>query len=312
MLFLLKQGAKVKIKTFPSLTLHPLMIPDDTLRYNPADTTLPVWFRLDQYMYATAADTDSVSGNPGTDTLLPAGPPPGFFTARGRTTENEPELRKEPDKDWIYGSFALILVMIFILRLLYATQINGMLRSFLFPGKMGAEGRVFEFRMNLFSVLFTLIYSLTFGLLIFSVLEGYHLLPPLQPSDATLIFFAVSAAVALMFILKITMIRFAGALFYTREPAMMYNDHLLISAFTTTTLIIPLLVINTFSSSPVFLIITLGVAVILALVRIFRAFGVGFLVRGYSLFHFILYFCTLEMLPLLILGKGVLQLLLKR
>jgi hypothetical protein len=277
----------------------------DTLIWQPGQ---PVWYRLDSFLVQT-----STKQVPDSSYASPVGPTSSevrhFFhsTKTPMLKGNAAEDRRPAENDWLYGSFALILIMIVILRLLYASEVTRLLRSMIFPGKPGTDSRVFEFRFNLFTVLFMLIYSLSLGLLFLPAMELFPKFS-LQFSEThlkTIIFFGTSAAAGLMIFLKIMLVRAAGAVFSTKDSALLYQDHMLISMFSTATLIIPLLVVNAFSSSIVFLVIALFFLAFFSFIRLVRSISISFSTSGYSLFHFLLYFCTLEILPLLILGKGI-------
>ncbi len=138
----------------------------------------PVWFRVDSLISpARASDTPAVVDtiNSPSSEFAPA---KLFSTSRTEITDSiHPEERQSPDKDWLYGVFALLLIMIVLLRLLYSRDINKLLRSMLFPGKPATDNRIFDFRPNLFAVFFLLIHSITIGLLVLSFVEGYGLFP---------------------------------------------------------------------------------------------------------------------------------------
>lgn len=72
-------------------------------------------------------------------------------------------------------------------------------------------------------------------------------------------------------------------------------------------LLIPLLFLYVYALAPVstfVLYLTVGVSFILMLLRQVRTFTV-FINKGFSVFYYILYLCTLEVIPILILVKGV-------
>lgn len=280
-------------------------IPDTPLTYRN-----PVWFQLDS-MIGPAWITDSAH-IPSVPEDQPAETRPvgSLFHATAYHSGSilAPAERKPVEKDWLYGVLALLLIMIVLLRILYARDINRLLRSMLFPSKPGADSRIFDFRANLFSILFLLINSLSTALLILSFLEGFAFLPwlSLNPASASSLFFGFSGAILVLTGFKLLAIRISGTVFATGKAALYYQDQLLASIFTSATLIIPLLVINAFSGSKVFLIASLVILLVIGAVRWARSFALSFNVTGYSAFHFILYFCTLEILPVLIIGKSVL------
>ncbi|MFO7722487.1 MAG: DUF4271 domain-containing protein [Bacteroidales bacterium] len=217
--------------------------------------------------------------------------------------------RQAVESDWLYGSFAIILFMIVLLRIFYPLQISRLIRSAIFPGKGQADTRVFEFRTDTFSLLFLIIYSTSFGLLAVSSLAGFRWLPAFLPGDLARLFFLFSGGFLLVMLFKLLMIRFTSSVFRTQKAGLAYQDHMLISAFVTSALIIPFVVMNAFSASPGFLIGAFLIIAALAVIRLARVFPLGFTVESFSYVHFILYFCTLEILPLLFIGKIILDLM---
>lgn len=282
-----------------------------TLPDTPHTFRNPVWFQLDSLISPAKDTVNELTLNSPEPLQAEKTPEQSLFHATAHRSKSflSPSERKPIEKDWLYGVFALLLIMIVLLRILYARDINRLLRSMLFSSKSGTDNRIFDFRINLFSILFLLINSLSMGLLILSFLEGFAFLPwlSLNPASASYMFFGISGSILLLTGFKILFIRIAGSVFATGDAAMHYQDHLLATIFTSATLMIPLLVINAFSGSKFFLIASFVILLVIAAVRWVRSFSLSFNVTGYSAFHFILYFCTLEILPVLIIGKTVLM-----
>jgi len=254
---------------------------------------------------ACKGDADSLSADSFSLTIEPS-VVHSFFTI---SVQNPGRLDQTPRKaiesDWLYGSFAIILFMIVLLRIFYPVQISRLIRTAIFPGKGQADTRVFEFRADTFSLLFLIIYSASFSLLAISSLTGFNWMPVYHPGDLVRLFFISSAGFLLLMLFKLLIIRFTSSVFHTQKTGMVYQDHLLISAFVTSALIIPFVVMNAFSASQGFLIGAFVIMAVMTIVRLIRVFPLGFAIESFSYVHFILYFCTLEILPLLIIGKVI-------
>ncbi len=291
------------------ITFALLMTREDYTHQDLQNSTMPVWYRLN---LTYAGDTNRVMplpyALPDSTTEQTSG---RFFTTTDSHILHLPVPREHTDRDWQYGSFILILIMIVLLRVIYPNQVNNMLRSLIFPGKPSTVARVFEFRFNMYFILFFFIFSMTYGLMLYSLLERFRwgtILPGTMP---VILFFGLSLAFALLIILKILMIRVSGRIFSTWDISIIYQDHLLISTFLSSAAIIPLIVINTFSSSNVFLFAAIAFVIVFFITRSIRIFSIGFGSATFSCLHFILYFCTLEILPMLIMGKIITILLMK-
>jgi hypothetical protein len=266
-----------------------------------SDTTRPVWLT---HSGITGQPADTV-----TDAISPiTAPPSRFFSGQAvKLPFREPMQKTEPQNDWLYGSFALILLIIVVLRLTWYRQITQMFRSMLFPSKGASDTRVFDFRINSFTVLFAIIYCMTFSLMILGIVErlGPRVGIGLEKEFIPFLFFLVAGGFLLLLLIKLAMAWFVARVFQVREAGQAYRDHLLLSAFSSAAVIIPIIVVNAFSTSPAFLIVAALFMITLILIRLFRTVVAGSHITPFSYLHIFLYFCTLEIIPLLVIGKGV-------
>jgi hypothetical protein len=278
------------------------MIQADPYQPGVTDDAIPVWLQPGMQTLQAAIRRDTLISD---SLALNTGPvaSPRFFTSH-TIDQFRPaqQLRNTNESNWLYGSFAIILLMIVLLRIFYPMQIARMLRTTVFPGKGKSDARLFEFRSDTFTLLFLMIYSTSLGLFALSALIGFKWLPASFPDQAP-VFFMISAAFLILLLYKLMVIRITSAIFQTREAGRLYQDHLLLSAFVTSALIIPLVVMNAFSASLVFLISASAIIILMSVVRVIRIATLGFAVESFRYVHFILYFCTLEILPLLLIGK---------
>jgi len=235
-------------------------------------------------------------------------PPARFFS--GQTVKlpfREPVVKTQPFNDWLYGSFALILLIIVILRLTWYRQIAQLFRSMVFPSKGASDTRVYEFRVNSFTVLFAIIYCMTYSLMVLGVAERLGPGAGIEPEKEfiPLLFFLVAAGFLMLLLVKLALAWGVARVFQVREAGQAYRDHLLLSAFSSAAVMIPLIVVNAFTTSPAFLIVTALLMITLIAVRLIRTVMVASRITPFSYIHIFLYFCTLEIIPLLVIGKGV-------
>lgn len=278
------------------------MNPQDSLPIPLSDSILPIWHRMNFLQEFNPEPGDSLP----VDSIGPktAAPPPRFFTSQSMHSKDfEPVPRIKTDSDWLYGSFAMILFLIVLLRIAWPLQLKALFGAISFRFRSQPDQRVFEFKPDLFSVIFMLIYSSIYSLLLMSLLQGFNWLPALHPGDAVQIYFICALALLLLLIFKIALIAFTSRVFGLTIAGVFYQDHLLVSGFISAALMLPLVVINAFSASMVFVIMALIISIVLTIARVIRMAGVRVATDSFSYLHFILYFCTLEILPLLIIGK---------
>jgi hypothetical protein len=280
----------------------PLMNPQDSLPIPPSDSILPIWHRMNFFHDFKPETGDSLPVDSiGSNAIAP---PPRFFTGHSVHPNGvEPIPRSQADSDWLYGSFALILFLIVLLRIAWPLQLKALFGAITFRFRSQPENRIFEFKPDLFSIIFMMIYSAIYSLLLMALLQGFNWLPLLHPGEAVQLFFALAFALLLLLIFKIALIAFTSRVFGLTIAGVFYQDHLLASGFISAAFMLPLVVINSFSASMVFVIMALIISIVLTVVRVFRMAGVRVATDSFSYLHFILYFCTLEILPLLIIGK---------
>lgn len=121
-------------------------------------------------------------------------------------------------------------------------------------------------------------------------------------------FLKISVGIALLFLLKIIFVRIVGILFEVEKIVREYVVFLYLFYFNSVLILMPLLLLVTFIPSMYFnfvLILFVVITVILFLYRFFKT--MISLIGGFrfSIFYFILYLCTLEIAPILILVKSL-------
>jgi hypothetical protein len=120
---------------------------------------------------------------------------------------------------------------------------------------------------------------------------------------------------ALIFILLVTyngckalLIGFSGILFKTTEHTHAYRLNALIFNHSTGMILFPVLLITIYWKFMPFIWITVVIFFIMLIYKFIRSISIGLSNSKFSIFYLILYLCTLEILPVVLLVKIIRQL----
>ncbi|MFZ4862551.1 DUF4271 domain-containing protein [Sphingobacterium sp. Mn56C] len=119
-------------------------------------------------------------------------------------------------------------------------------------------------------------------------------------------FFRIAGIVGAMFLLKILLVRFVASIFQIERLAREYVTVLYLVYFNSMLILMPLLLFVTFSTSQYFKFILILFSVVVSILFLYRVLRTAYNLLGnlrFSLFYLILYLCTLEIAPILILVK---------
>lgn len=119
-------------------------------------------------------------------------------------------------------------------------------------------------------------------------------------------FFRISGIVALLFVLKIMLVRFIGVIFDISRFLREYITVLYLVYFNSMLLLLPLLLIVTFVPSLYFNFILYFFSIVVSILFLYRFFRTALSMLShlrFSIFYLIIYLCTLEIAPILILVK---------
>lgn len=113
----------------------------------------------------------------------------------------------------------------------------------------------------------------------------------------------LTAVISAVFILKMAIIGIAGFIFNTLEMAkkqvrLYFNSNIALGV-----ILLPLLFVLAIVQSPILLFIILFFVAIIFLIRWVQVIRLGLSITHFNFFHLILYLCTLEIIPMLILFK---------
>lgn len=145
-------------------------------------------------------------------------------------------------------------------------------------------------------------YIISLTLLIY---ETSEILSPgsTQGFSSLLLFAGFLGIYILVFLFKILVIWLVSILFKNPSTATEYIQTILIFNLVLGIVLLPLLLVMTFTLREVVLYISFGIALIMMGLRLIRGIAIGLSDTNFSLIHLFLYLCTLEILPLAIVAK---------
>lgn len=225
-----------------------------------------------------------------------------------RSVNNDPRQRGDvlqKGEVWILAVIALLLVAFASLRYAFAKQLTAIVQSFFSNRILGNLNK----EDNLFTSWPFLLLFVQFG---FTIGMFFYLAAQYQGlnyvANGFQFFVTISIVVIVLYVLKILLLRLLGYVFNIQKPVNEYVSILYLSYFNASLLFIPLVI--AFALSPLkygayYIAIAIILLVVVFVFQFIRA-GVNILSHyRFSKMYLFLYFCTLEICPILILIKAI-------
>jgi len=200
--------------------------------------------------------------------------------------------------------FAMLLIFA-ILKNAFSKQLSAIVQSFFSNRALNNINK----EDNLFSswpfLLLFVQFGFVFGMFFFLVAQWRDMY---QAKEGFKFFFTISFTIIVFYALKLVVLRFLGFLFNVQKPVGEYISILYLSYFNASLLFIPLVV--SFALSPlkygeVYIVLAVLLLGVIFTFQLLRA-GVTILSNNkFSKMHLFLYFCALEICPILILIKTI-------
>ena len=209
--------------------------------------------------------------------------------------------------DWIMGILLLCFILLAWTQVFYHKRIRQVFRapfSKRFINQLTRDGNLFKERI---SVTLGIIYLLTFSLLLFEFNEQI-LKIDFGIIHGVALFGMITLANLVILTVKVTLVQLIGGVFRTRETTYNYLLNLLIFALLTGPLMLGILVLILYLKLPVLLYICLIVFILVFIFRFVRGFFIGIALTKFSYLFLFVYLCSLEILPLLVIIKILLNL----
>jgi hypothetical protein len=208
-------------------------------------------------------------------------------------------------KIWVLGFIALLLVVFAVLRISFSRQLLGIIQAFYSNrGLNNLNKEDNAFTSWPFLLLF-IQFGFTIGMFFYLVAQ-YYQLSYVQRGFS--FFVSVSVLIVILYAFKIILLRVLGHLFNIQKPVHEYISILYLSYFNISLIFIPLIV--AFALSPLkygiyYIVISF---VLLALIFTFQFIRAAVNILSHYRFskvYLFMYFCALEICPILILIKAI-------
>ncbi len=228
------------------------------------------------------------------------------YNAFGKTKNHYQLGNPRPKGNVIFLGIVLItLIIMAILKFSFAKQFTAIVMAFV--SKRGlANINKEESLLNSWPLLLLfLLFGLILGMFLYLVARHYQLY---QAESGLKFLFGASAFVMLLLGLKLIFLRLLGLLFNLQKPVNEYISILYLSYFNISLLFLPLIV--AFALSPVgyanlYIALGCGLIALVFIVQVFRIYTTILSNNKFSKVHLLLYFCALEICPILILIKAI-------
>lgn len=213
-------------------------------------------------------------------------------------------IRDTAREEWLIGLLVIILAVIAYLRVSYYkrfTQLISASFDFQLSNQMVREESVLTQRVSLF---LTGIFWVALPLFLLQAIRYFHI--PLYnagPYSGLLVFLTLLGLVALIYGLKVFSIRLLGSIFKVEKETEAYIFNVFLYNKLSGLLLLPMVILIRFMPEDfveVFFIAGLAVLGIAFIARMARGILIGLSKKGVSMVHLVLYFCTLEILPIVL------------
>ncbi|TCD03518.1 DUF4271 domain-containing protein [Pedobacter psychroterrae] len=206
---------------------------------------------------------------------------------------------------WVPVVVGLLVLLFAVLKISFAKQLQTIVQSFFSNRVLNNLNK----EDNLFSswpfLLLFVQFGFTVGMFFYLVSQYYHIS---FPGSGFQFYLGISVIILVLYIFKILLLRLLGHLFNIQKPVNEYVVILYLSYFNLSLLFIPLVV--AFALSPLkyaiyYIVISF---ILLGVIFVFQFIRAGLNILSHNRFpkvYLFLYFCALEICPILILIKAI-------
>lgn len=205
--------------------------------------------------------------------------------------------------DWITLAFLACFIIFAWIQTYYSKRLSQVYRAVFQPhfiNQLEREGNIFKERLTLG---LAFIYYTSISSFIYQLISFFASIPlKFNPIAAT----GIIAGLLLSYqLLKSLIVHFTGKVFETRESARSYQLNILIFNHIIGLVLLPVTLISYYWQNSVLLTIGIIITSLLYIYRFFRGVLTGLANKNFNLFYLILYLCTLEILPLMLLYAAI-------
>ena len=206
---------------------------------------------------------------------------------------------------WILAIIGFLLVLFAILKNTFAKQLSAVVQSFYSSRALTNLNKEDNLVTSWAFLLLFIQFGFTIGMF-FYLLAQYQELP--ETKEGFSFFVTISVGVIVLYLLKIVVLRFIGFVFNVQKPLHQYISILYLSYFNTSLLFVPIIIAFALSSKKYgsgYIFLGISALVLIFVFQFIRA-AVNILSHyRFPKLYLFLYFCTLEICPILILIKAI-------
>ena len=231
---------------------------------------------------------------------------PSLFTGHQlEATSRGPKPIQHQPTDWITVIVVISLILLAWIQTNHSKRLRQVIRSVALPyyvNQLEREGNLYNERIT---IGLGFIYLSSLSLLIYQFLGNRVSVPDVTPGLG--VFLLILLSLIGFMLLKAFLTSLIGIIFKTAEVSRAYRLNALIFNHTTGLFLFPVMLLMLYWQPLPFNWIAIGIISILLIYRFIRSISIGLSNTKFSVFYLILYLCTLEILPLLLLIKVIRQ-----
>lgn len=212
------------------------------------------------------------------------------------------KLQTELNNDWITGIIFFGFILLAIIKVNFLKRFNQFGKGFVqqrFMNHLTREGNIFNERISL-GLFVVYIIGMSLFLLL---LNRYILHFQLNAKEGIYMLWKIMYVLLIYVSGKMLLMKLVGFVFRTGRTTNVYLTDMLLYNLMVGVALLPILLVIHTTSAKMILMLGGGILVITYIWRILRGIKIGLGEPRFSLFYFILYLCTLEIFPALLIYK---------
>lgn len=225
-----------------------------------------------------------------------------FFPFKEKPIEINPKLRYEENYDWLTGLFILCLIILTWVKYESGKRVTQIFKAVIARHNMNQllrDGDIIHERITP-GLMF--MYLISISTLAFLLIVHYDVSIPLT-DNTFLIFSLLASVIFILWIAKLITIKVSGIIFRTRAESNEYLITNLLYNITTGMVAFPFILIGHYAEDKVIILFAVAILALGMIARFIRSIFVGLSAQSFSVVYIFLYLCTLEILPILVLYK---------
>ncbi len=208
-------------------------------------------------------------------------------------------------EQWIVFALGLLILFFSVLKFNYSSQLNVIIRAVYSSSAFAQLNKEEKIYNRWPFLLLYILFGFVIGMFVFLGANSFYS----HPFDRSISFYIViSWGIILYFSLKVVVIKLLGVVFEVQPLAKEYNSIVFLSYFNGAIFLLPIIVILAFlpqAQVDFWFLFFSFLLLVFILLQIARACYYTLMTYKLSKFYLILYFCTLEIGPLIIIMKAI-------